>query len=475
MGRARSRIFFGTWAFGPSRFEDEFSFDGSGSGGQREVYYVDDNHTITKIADKNTSMPSAGANFTDFGSTLFYKHFIYFRGYTATNNRVGIYRYNTQTTALTTIMNWTSAIPNGSGNFNNATEPFRPYPPNASLLYALAFCGYGANGQRGYYLADTLGNLSKVADLNDLIPGTAQVFTDIIYWMAMTNDSINTFVGEGGVYKGIYMRINSRWKTIVDKTTSIPNGTGTFTDFHGIAVQDTNVFFVGYGTAGQAGIYKLIGTTLSKVADVNTTVPSESFSFNNFDYSPLAENGKVIFNGYSAGGYGGIFTDRFGSISKIVATGDIINGDTVLGAGIYEHNLAMNGNMDFITQIDFTNGKVGLYSVDYTPPLVSGLDNENRTDGTTNCLTVLPNPVKTSRLAVVKVEGLCSKVNKLVITASNGSVKEIIEYSVRGSDENFQELEIDISRLHLSKGSYTIAVHCNNGELCFGNFTFVGD
>ncbi|MCO6465039.1 MAG: hypothetical protein J5I53_00330 [Bradyrhizobiaceae bacterium] len=454
--------FFGSFAFGPSAWEDEYSFDGTGSSGQRGVYYIDSTLTINLIADKNTAMPGAGSGFTDFGSTLFNRNWIFFRGYAASGNKVGLYQFDVNNSTLTTLLNWTTSIPSGNGNFLNITEPMRSLD---MILYKVATCGSGPGGQMGIYAIDTNNGVVKLVDLDDVVPGTSTNFTNISFWMAMTSDTIVAFVGSSGTHKGIYMKIGSRWKTIVDTTTSIPSGTGHFTDFQGLAVEDSNVVFVGYGSDGQAGIYKLSGSALTMVANTSTGVPGRMFNFNNFAYSPLLENGVAVFNGYASGGFGGIFTDRGGTLSRVLATGDILLGDTVFGCGIYEHNMAFDGNGSFITQIDFTNGDVGLYKVSYVPQ--SYVSKVNECSGTLNkhC-HIRPLPARSGEdvhVTIERSEVLSKWARYTVVNATNGQ-QHSAGMLMDESDADNEFVTYRIAASSLSPGVYYVHIEFEDGS-----------
>jgi hypothetical protein len=107
--------------------------------------------------------------------------------------------------SFSTIVDMTTAIPDGSGNFTGFTppDPIVPLGPAISEAGNVAFAGHGADGQVGIYLRPE-GPPSKVADLS----------------------------------------------------TAIPSGTGMFTAFAASPnISGTEVVFVGYGAGGQQGVY----------------------------------------------------------------------------------------------------------------------------------------------------------------------------------------------------------------------------
>jgi hypothetical protein len=66
---------------------------------------------------------------------------------------------------------------------------------------------------------------------------------------------------------------------VVDTNTPIPGGSGNFNYFLPMAISGDNVAFEGEGSSGQHGIYLFNGTTLIKVADFSTPIPSGSGNF----------------------------------------------------------------------------------------------------------------------------------------------------------------------------------------------------
>jgi len=83
---------------------------------------------------------------------------------------------------------------------------------------------------------------------------------------------------------------------VLDTTTAIPSGTGTFKQLNTPVVDRFgNVGFLGIGTANY-GIYRWSAGALAKVADNATVIPSGTGVFTNFG-QPSISSGKLGFQG----------------------------------------------------------------------------------------------------------------------------------------------------------------------------------
>ncbi|MFN0126941.1 MAG: hypothetical protein ACKV19_09700 [Verrucomicrobiales bacterium] len=82
--------------------------------------------------------------------------------------------------------------------------------------------------------------------------------------------------GQDGIYTFLRSGLNVR---VADRTTSIPAGTGAFTSFENPVQDGERTAFQGFGAGGQFGIYLKDGTTLTRVVDRTTPVPSSSGLF----------------------------------------------------------------------------------------------------------------------------------------------------------------------------------------------------
>ena len=141
---------------------------------------------------------------------------------------------------------------------------------------------------------------------------------------------------------------------------------GNFNYFLTASTDGDNVAIVGgyappnFASGPQQGIYKMAGAPLAMVADLGTAVPGGVgmfWSFGNVAIDP----GVVVFQGSSDDGAGGervgIYTDLGGALSKIIATGDTLDGKTITALGFGPGGFS-NGQVVFGVQFD--DGSAGI-------------------------------------------------------------------------------------------------------------------
>src|SRR5262249_25573862 len=124
---------------------------------------------------------------------------------------------------------------------------------------------------------------------------------------------------------------------IIDLTTPIPNGTGTFTNVMASSFSGSTISFYGGGTGGQVGIYTAtLGSVVTRIADRNTPVPGGTGNF--FPTGTLLpshwiSNNVVVFNNPSSSSTSessGVYTAPAGggSITRIADTNTVMPGGT---------------------------------------------------------------------------------------------------------------------------------------------------
>jgi hypothetical protein len=118
---------------------------------------------------------------------------------------------------------------------------------------------------------------------------------------------------------------------VVDKSTPIPDGTGTFGCLVGYSISGGRVAFWGSGFrppffCEPAGIYRFDGTALGKVADTHTDIPGGVGMFTRFGSPPLISGNTVVFEGFGSGGQHGIYAFDGTTLAKVVDTNTPIPG-----------------------------------------------------------------------------------------------------------------------------------------------------
>jgi hypothetical protein len=214
----------------------------------------------------------------------------------------------------------TSGSPLPGGN-----EPLATLPTDPCIgADRTGFLGLGVAGQQGVYAGGTGAPVPppiKVADLTTAIPGGSGLFTGFGA-LSLTASSVMApnpppirlgFVGSGPAQQGIYLGdvTDPTGATppnpikVVDLSTAIPGGSGTFSGFAGISLATLPVAaptgppiivgFTGSG-AGQQGVYLADVTDLTgglqpppiKIADLSTAIPGGAGSFSGFGGIALA-------------------------------------------------------------------------------------------------------------------------------------------------------------------------------------------
>ena len=99
---------------------------------------------------------------------------------------------------------------------------------------------------------------------------------------------------------------------VADLNTPIPSGSGNFDSFYNPVISGSNIAFEGYGLSNQEGIYLFDGFALTKVADRNTPIPGGIGNFTNVFY-PVISGSNVAF--WAQGG--GIYLFKNNTLIKL--------------------------------------------------------------------------------------------------------------------------------------------------------------
>ena len=235
-----------------------------------------------------------------------------------------------QIISIRLIVDTATAIPDGMGVFLGFVPdgpPTVPPGPGISEDGEIVFFGVGVDGQQGVYRVVPEGPPNRVADLATAIPDGAGAFTAFAP-SPFISDGHVVFVGYGASGQhGVYLLPGDPISPpspirIADLTTSIPNGTDTFTWFMPIAYNDgDDVAFVGYGTGGQWGVYARFTDALNVIADTNTAIPAGSGNFVQSPPNPIrVYNGNVAFIGLGAAGQAGVYLSESGLLTRVADT-----------------------------------------------------------------------------------------------------------------------------------------------------------
>ena len=117
---------------------------------------------------------------------------------------------------------------------------------------------------------------------------------------------------------------------MADRFTSVPGGSGAFSNFAGVDWDGGEVAFVGRNASNVAALYA--GTSpadLHVVVDTSTRVPGELVNFGGVSNPIAYEGGVAVFSGFWSGSRTGLFTAQGGVVRSILKKSDILDGRVV--------------------------------------------------------------------------------------------------------------------------------------------------
>ncbi|MFM9994270.1 MAG: hypothetical protein ACKVU4_00555 [Phycisphaerales bacterium] len=259
--------------------------------------------------------------------------------------------------AITPVGTTGITVPNGTGGSFQTTSS--PSLQNGRVAFA---GGESGSGQRGVYSWQS-GALSIIADKTTPIPGGPGTFTN--FFEAALDGGQVMFQGSGaGGYNGLFLADKSGGITrLYDTNTPIPGATGSFSGLSQSAFSDGRVVF--YGQGSMEGIYSDVSGQLEVIANHNTLVPGfPGLTFSGFGNSAI-DGGVVAFTGLAPGGFLGVFSTHGGSLGKVLANGDMLDGRIVEDAFIGGQTL---DGASIAISVVFTNGSRGIYMATIPAP-----------------------------------------------------------------------------------------------------------
>jgi hypothetical protein len=357
----------------------------TGIGGQQGIYRFNPNPPPIKVADLNTTVPTAPegvVNFTGFSTApVISGDSVAFVGF-GMGGHQGIYRFVAPNPIR--VADLYTLIPNGVGSFTG-------YSSGLGISGSdIVFIGSGSGGQEGVYLANANPQpppITPIADTNTEIPGGSGNFTRFMPQpppITPIAPSISghyvAFFGAGGEgQEGVYLADVANptpppIMPVADGNTTIPGG-HNFQFFTSFASEGNDVAFAGGQNHDanpnlpfdEGGVYKVLNVLSPspppiKVADLLTAVPAGIGNFTAFG-SVAIDPGNVVFEGFSSDGAGGtrkgLYTDFGGSLSKIIATGDTLGAKVVSDLRFGSHGFS---NHQVAFAADFTDGTHAVFT-----------------------------------------------------------------------------------------------------------------
>lgn len=265
-------------------------------------------YSFIKLADRSTAVPDHTGNFRYFGRPAVSGGEVAFYGQ-ATSGHKGIYTWNTWTETLVTVADMNTGIPDSTHNFTGFGHP-------SISSGDVAFTGTWSSSEKGIFKRATLGgSIVKVADKDTTIPGSSAKFTS--FGNVSISGGVVAFYGTRlPNHKGIYKGSGAPVSKVADMNTAIPSGTGDFDGFgSGPNISGSQVAFSGWEDVFVDGIY--IGNgSLAKVADETTAIPDGVGNFTSFG-SPDISGSEVVFIGNGTNSQKGIYAGN-GTLRTVV-------------------------------------------------------------------------------------------------------------------------------------------------------------
>ncbi|MDJ0556056.1 MAG: hypothetical protein QNJ68_16770 [Microcoleaceae cyanobacterium MO_207.B10] len=264
---------------------------------------------------------------------------------------------------------------------------------------------------------------TRIANTDTPIPNGTENFTGFGYyiedgetnfsdltWPAINENGNIAFLGRKFEnQQGIYTDINGL-NLVADTNTPIPNNpipdeTDTFLTFQPPIINNNgNVSFRGIlalndnfnGSLFDTGIYTDIGG-LNQVADINTTIPGSTETFDSFGFLPsLNDNGNIAFYGeisdFGFPGFQGIYT-HIGGINLIADTNTPIPGTTENFEGFGTLSFNNNETVAFVGFTDTTFTEPAIYYSNSEGILTSIIDTKTPIPNSTENFSNLSTPI----------------------------------------------------------------------------------
>jgi hypothetical protein len=260
---------------------------------------------------------------------------------------------------ITKLLDYNTSRPASTGPAGTFSTIGQPTMSNGKY----GFLGLYPSSKRGFY-TNVLGALEVVADSSTPIPSNTGNFTNF----GGTLRNGNVLISERQTFgaAGFFLRMgNGTLTRMVDRSTPVPGGTGTFNTINGSSLDTTGAFaFNATDAASKEGIYLYSNGSLITVADTNTSMPGFNAKFFNFiGSSPSMDGGKVLVRGQGTDGSifrNGLYLWDNGTLTFVVDSATAIPGGNgaVFSGGLNEYQLR---GSTVVFSGGVLNGSVSIY------------------------------------------------------------------------------------------------------------------
>lgn len=324
---------------------------------------------ISIIASNYTAVPGSTGNFTSFTTMVDFSTpipniasissgKIAFLG-TDPNFNSGLYS-SASPSQISIIANSNTPAPGTQGLFSNFSHP------HALSDGSIGFIASTTDGDKGIFYSNSKGILSKLVDISSSIPngqGTFQNFRELNFSNTPSNLTTFAFVGTGSLKQvGLYVMQDNKLSMVANQNTSMPgNHVGLFSDFGSISYDAANhqIAFVGKGILGQQAIFLYNGQNITPIVSQQNLIPGGNGQFNSFATLNL-QGDNLVFSATGNNNQQGIYLYQLGTAStfKVISNQDSIQGKKI--KNIFLSKQALNQNQ-LAMLVQFTDGSSGIF------------------------------------------------------------------------------------------------------------------
>lgn len=266
--------------------------------------------SFTRIVDTSTAIPNGTGNFQGFSSTdvpTISQGSVLFNGFGSAQQQ-GIYSFPVTSGTGIRIADRTSVIPGSSSTTFNSLQ--NPVVKNGTVT----LMGFTANSAGIFAYPASGGAGTVIADRNTLIPGTTEAIFSLV--TDSTSFDGNRVVFRATTQSGLinvlsFLPNGTGGVRVAGNTTPIPSGTGNFNSVFGSFTDITANTVAFRGSSGsQAGVYTFpaTGGSGTRIIDLNSSIPGGIGNFTNIGFPEAIENGRVFVTGNGSAGQTGIFS-----------------------------------------------------------------------------------------------------------------------------------------------------------------------
>ncbi|MBI2514433.1 MAG: PEP-CTERM sorting domain-containing protein [Opitutae bacterium] len=293
-----------------------FSFFGNGLDGGRYIFrgngansqaglYAYANGSLTRVADTTTAIPGGTGNFSGFG-TGYVSGTNYAFIASGTSSQQGI--YVSDGTTLTRIADKTSTVPGIGGSYSWSSQ--LNVDGGNIAFWGTTTGGTNPGAMLGGYTPGA--GLVTLASTGTVVPGLATNFTAFTSPIDLSGTSV-VFRGAYSGGAGIFTTdlVVGAIARLVDLNTAAPGQAGNFIALGSPNISGANVTFLGSFTGG-SGIYLASGGAVEKIIDTGDMLEGHALSSFSLSENGLAD-GYVAFRAFYVGGGSGIYLTQIAS------------------------------------------------------------------------------------------------------------------------------------------------------------------